>query len=40
MIKKEKIKHDVNFIYQHIIIFEPCLTFADHKLKIELDSTA
>ena len=24
--KTQKIKHDVNFIYEHFFIFEPCLT--------------
>ena len=24
--KTQKIKHDVNFIYEHVFIFEPCLT--------------
>ena len=38
--KTEKIKHDVNFIYEHIIIFEACLTVANHKLKFELDLIA
>ena len=38
--KTEKIKHDVNFIYEYVIIFEPCLTVADHKLNFELDSVA
>ena len=31
-------EHDFNFIYEHVIIFEPYLTIADHKLMFELDS--
>ena len=38
--KTEKIEHDVNFIYEHVNIFEPCLTVANHKLMFELDSAA
>ena len=38
--KNKKFKHDVNFIYDHVIIFEPCLIVANHKLKFELDSAA
>ena len=38
--KTENIEHDVNFIYEHVIIFEPCLIVADHKLMFELDSAA
>ena len=33
-------EHDFNFIYEHVIIFEPYLTIADHKLMFELDSAA
>ena len=36
--KTEKIEHDDNFICEHVIIFEPCSTIADHKLMFELDS--
>ena len=38
--KDKKIEHDVNFICEHVIIFEPWLTVADHKLMFVPDSAA